>query len=54
MPDSAATRPRLIGINHVALEVGDIDEALGAGASRKTESARTELREKGIEPPANA
>jgi catechol 2,3-dioxygenase-like lactoylglutathione lyase family enzyme len=24
----APTRPRLVGINHVALEVGDIDEAL--------------------------
>ena len=23
------TKPRLVGINHVALEVGDIDEALG-------------------------
>jgi len=29
-------------------------EALGADASRKTESARVELRKKGIEPPANA
>ncbi len=28
MPDSPATKPRLLGINHVALEVGDIDEAL--------------------------
>ena len=28
MSDSTATRPRLIGINHVALEVGCIDEAL--------------------------
>jgi catechol 2,3-dioxygenase-like lactoylglutathione lyase family enzyme len=26
--DPAPTRPRLVGINHVALEVGDIDEAL--------------------------
>jgi lactoylglutathione lyase len=25
---SRATRPRLVGINHVALEVGDVDEAL--------------------------
>jgi len=25
---SAATKPRLVGFNHVALEVGDIDEAL--------------------------
>ena len=24
----AMTRPRLVGINHVAIEVGDIDEAL--------------------------
>jgi lactoylglutathione lyase len=22
-------RPRLVGVNHVALEVGDLDEALG-------------------------
>ncbi len=28
MPDSPERKPRLIGINHVALEVGDIDEAL--------------------------
>lgn len=28
MPDTPAAKPRLIGINHVALEVGDIDEAL--------------------------
>ena len=27
-PDPAVTKPRLVGINHVALEVGDIDEAL--------------------------
>jgi catechol 2,3-dioxygenase-like lactoylglutathione lyase family enzyme len=26
--DPAPSRPRLVGINHVALEVGDIDEAL--------------------------
>ena len=26
--DPAPTRPRLVGLNHVALEVGDIDEAL--------------------------
>ena len=26
--DLARTKPRLVGINHVALEVGDIDEAL--------------------------
>jgi lactoylglutathione lyase len=26
--DPASTKPRLVGINHVALEVGDIDEAL--------------------------
>ena len=23
-----ATKPRLVGINHIALEVGDIDQAL--------------------------
>lgn len=28
MPDTPKTKPRLIGINHVALEVGDIGEAL--------------------------
>jgi catechol 2,3-dioxygenase-like lactoylglutathione lyase family enzyme len=28
MPGTPTPRPRLIGINHVALEVGDIDEAL--------------------------
>ena len=30
MPDNAepARRPRLVGINHVALEVGDVEEAL--------------------------
>jgi catechol 2,3-dioxygenase-like lactoylglutathione lyase family enzyme len=28
MPDSPNTKPRLLGINHVALEVGNIDEAL--------------------------
>ncbi len=28
MSESQQTKPRLIGINHVALEVGDIDEAL--------------------------
>lgn len=28
MPDNLKTKPRLLGINHVALEVGDIDEAL--------------------------
>lgn len=28
MSDSSGNKPRLIGINHVALEVGDIDEAL--------------------------
>jgi catechol 2,3-dioxygenase-like lactoylglutathione lyase family enzyme len=28
MPDSPERKPRLLGINHVALEVGDIDEAL--------------------------
>ena len=28
MTEEAAARPRLVGINHVALEVGDIDEAL--------------------------
>ena len=28
MSDSPAIKPRLLGINHVALEVGDIDEAL--------------------------
>jgi catechol-2,3-dioxygenase len=27
-PTVADTKPRLVGINHVALEVGDIDEAL--------------------------
>lgn len=26
--DSATAKPRLVGINHVALEVGDIDQAL--------------------------
>ena len=26
--ETAKTKPRLVGINHVALEVGDIDEAL--------------------------
>ena len=26
--DPASTKPRLVGLNHVALEVGDIDEAL--------------------------
>jgi catechol 2,3-dioxygenase-like lactoylglutathione lyase family enzyme len=26
---SEARKPRLIGINHVAIEVGSIDEALG-------------------------
>jgi lactoylglutathione lyase len=26
--ETAETKPRLVGINHVALEVGDIDEAL--------------------------
>lgn len=28
MADSVAARARLVGINHVALEVGDVDEAL--------------------------
>ena len=28
MSDEMTKRPRLVGINHVALEVGDIDEAL--------------------------
>ena len=28
MPDAPPAKPRLIGINHVAIEVGDIDEAL--------------------------
>lgn len=28
MPETPTARPRLIGINHVALEVGDIDAAL--------------------------
>jgi catechol 2,3-dioxygenase-like lactoylglutathione lyase family enzyme len=28
MSDEMAERPRLVGINHVALEVGDIEEAL--------------------------
>jgi len=28
MSDSTGAKPRLLGINHVALEVGDIDEAL--------------------------
>ncbi len=28
MTDSTDAKPRLLGINHVALEVGDIDEAL--------------------------
>jgi catechol 2,3-dioxygenase-like lactoylglutathione lyase family enzyme len=28
MADSVATKARLVGINHVALEVGDVDEAL--------------------------
>ena len=28
MPDSPERKPRLLGINHVALEVGDIDQAL--------------------------
>ena len=28
MPGGATAKPRLLGINHVALEVGDIDEAL--------------------------
>lgn len=28
MADSVAKRARLVGINHVALEVGDVDEAL--------------------------
>jgi lactoylglutathione lyase len=28
MTEEAAAKPRLVGINHVALEVGDIDEAL--------------------------
>jgi catechol 2,3-dioxygenase-like lactoylglutathione lyase family enzyme len=28
MSNSTETRPRLLGINHVALEVGDVDEAL--------------------------
>ena len=28
MPGSPVVKPRVIGINHVALEVGDIDEAL--------------------------
>jgi catechol 2,3-dioxygenase-like lactoylglutathione lyase family enzyme len=28
MADASPKKPRLIGINHVALEVGDIDEAL--------------------------
>jgi len=28
MPDSEGERARLVGVNHVALEVGDIDEAL--------------------------
>ncbi len=27
-PQGVASKPRLVGINHVALEVGDIDEAL--------------------------
>ena len=27
--DRSATKPRAVGINHIALEVGDIDEALG-------------------------
>ena len=28
MPERGQRKPRLVGINHVALEVGDIDEAL--------------------------
>jgi catechol 2,3-dioxygenase-like lactoylglutathione lyase family enzyme len=28
MPEHPTAKPRLLGINHVALEVGDIDEAL--------------------------
>ncbi len=28
MPDDPKSKPRLLGINHVALEVGNIDEAL--------------------------
>ena len=28
MSDRTGAKPRLLGINHVALEVGDIDEAL--------------------------
>lgn len=27
-PDLAAVRPRLVGLNHVALEVGNVEEAL--------------------------
>ena len=29
---SDSRKPRLVGINHVAIEVGDIDEALNAAA----------------------
>ena len=59
-----SARPRLVGVNHIALEVGDIEEALafyghifsfelrGMGLThlRKNEKARKELAEKGMTP----
>jgi hypothetical protein len=35
-------RPKLVGINHVALQVDDLE------ATEKTESARAQLRAKGL------
>jgi hypothetical protein len=41
-----ATKPRLVGINHIALEVGDIDQALAFYGKK----ARRELANKGMAP----
>jgi len=48
-----ATKPRLVGINHIALEVGDIDQALAfygkifdftlGGSGRATLSSSSEI-----------
>ena len=57
-----SAKPRVVGFNHVALEVGDIEEALtfygrlfefelrGMGLTHltKNENARRELAEKGM------
>ena len=41
-----AKKPRLVGINHIALEVGDIDQALAFYGKK----ARRELADKGMAP----